>query len=333
MKVTGFAVFVLACNPTAARQPEPCAAPLAANVGAASPSTASSPALERFPSRYQYRLSFGGHALLVDPSDGGRIVGLSLDGRNVLLPREEFPLTYGSSFWPSPQSDWNWPPPVEFDAAAWSAEVRGSVLRLESQVNAALGLSAAQRISADPARELFTIVFTLENHGAVPRRVAPWQNTRVRPRGLTFFPARSGSLAASKLLLQPEDGVIWFHHDPTRIGESAKAFVDGEDGWLAQLDGDLLFLKVFPPVPAERAAPGEAEIEIYVDGQARFVEVEQQGPYDALAPGASSHWTVHWLVRRVPPGVVAESGSATLLDWVRTLVASAKNGGVAPGAP
>jgi hypothetical protein len=273
-------------------------------------------------SRRNYRLSFGGHALEVDPTDGGRIVALSLDGKSVVLTREEFPLAYGSSFWPSPQSDWNWPPPVEFDAAAWDARVTGNTLILESGINAELGLSATQRITADPRREAFAIQFSFRNHGTAPRAVAPWQNTRVRPGGLTFFPARSGSVGDSKLRLEPEGGVVWFRHDPARITENQKAFVDGEEGWLAQLDGDLLFLKVFPPIPAARTAPGEAEIEIYVDGNARFVEVEQQGAYEQLQPGGSSHWKVHWLVRRVPNDVVATPGSATLLSWVRSLAAT-----------
>jgi hypothetical protein len=125
-------------------------------------------------------------------------------------------------------------------------------------------------------------------------------------------------------MLEPKNGVVWFQYDPASIPDSQKAFVDGEEGWLAQLDGDLLFLKVFPPVPADRAAPGEAEIEIYVDGKAHFVEMEQQGPYDVLAPGESSHWQVQWLVRRVPHTVVAEPESASLLAWVRELAAAVR---------
>jgi hypothetical protein len=285
---------------------------------------APNPIPERVVSRRNYRLSFAGYALEVDPTDGGRIVALTLDGRSVVLTRDEFPLAYGSSFWPSPQSDWNWPPPVEMDAAAWDAQVRGNTLMLTSGTNPDLGLSATQRITADPAREAFAIEFTLTNRGTSPRGVAPWQNTRVRPRGLTFFPANTGSIGESKLMLEPKNGVVWFQHDPASIPDSQKAFVDGEEGWLAQLDGDLLFLKVFPPVPADRAAPGEAEIEIYVDGKAHFVEMEQQGPYDVLAPGESSHWQVQWLVRRVPHTVVAEPESASLLAWVRELAAAVR---------
>lgn len=289
--------------------------PVPTALEAAPPPTGPEPVVRR---RNQ-RLSFGSYALEVDPTDGGRIVELSLDGRNVLLTREEFPLAYGSSFWPSPQKDWSWPPPIEFDAAAWSERVDGPSLVLESRTSAQLGLAATQRISTDAVRETFVIAHNMTNRGANTRAVAPWQNTRVRPGGLTFFPANAGSVGDSKLLLEPTNGVVWFQHDPAHFAESQKAFVDGEEGWLAQLAGDLLFLKVFPPVPRERAAPSEAEIEIYVDGKGRFVEIEQQGPYQELQPGSSLHWTVYWLVRRVPDGVIAEPGSESLVTWARGL--------------
>ena len=212
-----------------------------------------------------YRIEFGPYALEVDPADGGRIVEFSLGGRSAVIPRRESSTAYGSSFWPSPQSDWQWPPPPELNSAAWDVSVDASRLLLESGTNAKLGLSARQVMHADLERELVVLDHQLVNRGNAPRKVAPWQNTRVRPRGLTFFPSDSPTLPPSALELKPVDGVIWFAHDPAAVTENQKAFADGREGWLAHVDGDLLFLKVFPDVPRDAQAPGEAEIEIYVD--------------------------------------------------------------------
>jgi hypothetical protein len=266
-----------------------------------------------------YRLEFGPYALEVDPVDGGRIVALSLDSENVIATPDRSPEAYGSSFWPSPQRDWKWPPPVEFDKAEWNVQTEGTSLVLESSTSIALGLSATQRIGADRRREAFLIEFALTNRSDVTRRVAAWQNTRCPPGGLTFFPSASPTLPESAFRVEPAQGVLWYRHDPSAPAHG-KLFFDGGEGWIAHAVGDLLFLKVFPEVARDDQAPGESDVELYVDPARRFVEVEQQGPYVALAPGASSTWPVLWLVRRVPPHVLVEARSAALLQFARRLV-------------
>lgn len=90
------------------------------------------------------------------------------------------------------------------------------------------------------------------------------------------------------------------------------------------MDGDLLFVKVFPAVARADQAPGEAEVEIYVDPAGGFVEVEQQGPYEMIAPGQSSRWTCHWLLARLEPGAVRIAGNAALLAQARALAAQVR---------
>ena len=99
--------------------------------------------------------------------------------------------------------------------------------------------------------------------------------------------------------------------------ENAKSFADGAEGFLAHVEGDRMLVKVWDEVPRERQAPGEAEVELYVDKTGRFVEIEQQGPYEELAPGASLRWTVHLLLLRLGPHVPVELGSALLVTAAR----------------
>jgi hypothetical protein len=267
----------------------------------------------------RHRMELGPYAVEVDADDGGRIVEFSLDGKNALATREDSPVAYGTSFWPSPQSDWDWPPPPELDRLPWTAAVEKDTLVLASSTNAALGLDATARIRFDRANESLLILYTLSNRGSSPRRVAPWQNSRVRPGGLTFYPSNGPTLPPSTLELPLIDGVAWLLHDPKTMTENRKSFADGAEGLLAHVAGDLLFVKTWLDVPREEQAPGEAEIELYVDKTGLFVEVEQQGPYEELAPGASLVWVTGWLIERLDPSVRVEPGSPSLLEAARRL--------------
>ena len=69
--------------------------------------------------------------------------------------------------------------------------------------------------------------------------------------------------------------------------------MDGK-GWLNFRDNGLVLTQRFPDIAPEEAAPGEAEIQVYIDARKSFVEIEAQGPYTELAPGEKLDWTVRW---------------------------------------
>ncbi|HEX3773936.1 MAG TPA: hypothetical protein VHV51_05690 [Polyangiaceae bacterium] len=98
-----------------------------------------------------------------------------------------------------------------------------------------------------------------------------------------------------------------------------KFFADGSEGFLAHLDGDLLFVKTFPDLAKTAQAPKEAEIELYADGAGNFVEVEQQGAYVEIGAHASSTWVVKWALARVPESV---RRAAAIGGWFRSRVRS-----------
>ncbi len=270
-----------------------------------------------------FRFASGELELVIDPTDGGRVIEFSLGGKNVLRERSASE-SYGSSFWTSPQSDWGWPPPFELDSGEWqwSTTRGGKELVLESELAAKLSLQVSQGVSMDPSRGAVTFRYTIENRGTLPRKVAPWQNTRVAPGGLTLYPSGGPLSPESTLSFDTSGEIAFFQHEPRRFTSGVKSFGDGKEGWLAHVDGDLVLIKVFPDVPPELQAPKEAEIEIFVDGAGKFVEVEQQGPYVEVQPGQSSEWTVTWYLRRLPKTIVAEPGSAELVDFIRRTIRS-----------
>jgi hypothetical protein len=271
-----------------------------------------------------YTFTFGDTVFAVDAATGGRIVTFSLAGRNILTAAKNGQdNNWGSTFWPSPQSDWNWPPPSELDPGAYAASLDGAVLSLVSPPVAALGLAVTKRFSVDASAAAVTVEYGLVNRGMQARKVAPWEITRVASGGLTFFPMGDGVPTKGMqdlLSLQISGGVAWFACDPTPLASDQKVFADGHEGWIAHVDGNLLLVKAFPDTPLAQAAPGEAEIELYTDAGRTYVEVENQGAYASIAPGATATWKVRWFLRLLDPSLAAKPGSAELLRTVRALV-------------
>jgi hypothetical protein len=268
--------------------------------------------------------TFGDTVFAVDAAKGGRIVTFSLAGKNILTAaRNSQDNNWGSTFWPSPQSDWNWPPPAELDPGPYAASLDGTTLSLVSPTVAALGLAVTKKFSVDVSAGAVTTEYGLSNRGTQARKVAPWEITRVASGGLTFFPMGDGAPTKGMqdlLPLQIAGGVAWFACDTTPLASDQKVFADGHEGWIAHVDGNLLLVKAFTDTPLGQAAPGEAEIELYTDAGRTYVEVENQGAYASIAPAATATWKVRWFLRHLDASISAKPGSAALLNVVRALV-------------
>jgi hypothetical protein len=91
---------------------------------------------------------------------------------------------------------------------------------------------------------------------------------------------------------------------------------------MPQVNNGVILIKRWDDVPLEKNAPGEGEVEIYANPDKSYIEIEPQGPYTILAPGASSAWEVKWYLRNLPPDIKAEAGNKNLVDFVRNTVKS-----------
>ena len=258
----------------------------------------------------------------VDARTGGRVTALRVGGRNLLTGPEIDAGNFGSTFWTSPQSAWGWPPVPEVDHAEYRASIEDSAIVMRSAPSASLGVEIEKRFSADRARGAVLFEYRIHNLGLEPIQTAPWQITRVGPGGLTFYPSGEGAFPPSNLGVQDALGATWYDYDRASITEHQKHFADGREGWLAHVDGDALLVKTFPAVPRASHAPGEAQIEIYASPSHTYVEVEAQGAYEIVHPGAALTWQVVWLARRLPAKLSVSVGSEALLAHVRALVAA-----------
>jgi hypothetical protein len=281
-----------------------------------------------------YRFTVGEMTFVAD-GPSGYVTGLMFGGRNLLIGSEVNNVTYGSSFWTSPQT-WSWPPAI--DDAAYMHRIDTAAKRIvfsspEVAVNGQ-PLAVEKRFWGDAASGAVVTEFTVTNRGTGVLRFAPWQVTRVAAEGLVFHPRGQGDPAAQTRRGAPpairtmtvSDGIVWY--DFTGNDSQSKSAGDGAEGWLAYVADGVLLLKRFVDIPAGSQAEGEAEVEVYAAPGNRLIELEPQGAAIDLAPGATSApWRVYWSVHAVPAGIEVGVGSRALVEWVRSLaVASSRRG-------
>jgi hypothetical protein len=250
--------------------------------------------------------------LEIDAQSGGRIASLRFAGIDLLTGRDVDPTNWGSTLWTSPQTDWGWPPPPEFDDVSFALSEDDGAIVLTGPPCESLGVSLSKRISLHPETAAIAIEYGIRNVGTRPRAFAHWEISRVPPRGLTFFP--TGASAAGTLAVTRAGAGTWFDHDPGALTDvGAKSFADSDGGFIAHLAQRILFVKSFADVGPKDQAPGEGEVEIYANN--RYVEVEVQGPYMAIEPDEVALWRVNWNLCALPSNLSASVGSEALFAF------------------
>lgn len=250
--------------------------------------------------------------LCVDANLGGHVIEFSLNGTNALATDTP---AIGSTFWPSPQQAWDWPPPPALDNAPYKVLQKTPAIQLMSSVCAITGLQLSKSFSLS-AEEL-VVQYTMINPGDTELRYAPWEITRVGG-GITFYRSDDPILDISSGSVIAEGGHVWHEYQPQLQQQNEKVFGNGSSGWLANAYNGLLLIKQFQPVPTADIAPGEAEVEIYGHGDEEqpYIEVEQQGRYQTIAPGEQVHWQVKWRLLTIPEELEVKVGNPQLLQLV-----------------
>ena len=261
-----------------------------------------------------FTLQSGDALMTIDFSKGGKILSLKYKEQEV-ISQSRFPESFGSTFWTSPQKEWNWPPVPEFDKQAYTVKQRDSHLVISSPVSQRLGMSVGKDFSVDSKDGAFVITYSIKNEGSEPRSVAPWEITRVpNNNGIIFFAAVDSIWPAGLMTFESAHEAVWYKTD--EAPQNRKVNADGR-GWLAYSADGLLLVKKFQDLKSGEPAPGEAEIQVYVNRGKTYIELESQGAYTLLQPGDKLSWTVRWYLK--PVDGTAEP-SATLQQAVRKLI-------------
>lgn len=240
----------------------------------------------------KYAIEMGDLIMVVDAGHGGKILSFKCQDVEVISqsPMRE---TFGSTFWTSPQKEWNWPPVQEYDKMPYSVEEEEGTLILNSQVSDRLKYRIRKEFATDKKDNSFVITYSIINESGVVRRVAPWEITRVpNEDGLIFFDASvAGITPAGLMAFTSAEGVSWYRADAADSNRKINA--DGK-GWLAYKNQHLLLVKKFQDLTPTDPAPDEAEIQVYVNRGKTYIELESQGAYTELKPMESLSWTVRW---------------------------------------
>ena len=267
----------------------------------------------------KYVLSVQDLSMTVDAGHGGKILSFKLGEQEVLAqnpaaapqpaqpgegqPRRRFfnPNSYGSTFWTSPQAEWNWPPVPEYDNLPYTAEIKDGPVKVAEVTLPALflqgqvskyGYRVCKAFTVDPSDLAFVITYSIVNESGETRKIAPWQISRVPNGGFLEFDAKpEGVTPADLMKVTFAEGLATLEVDVA--DQNRKINVDGK-GWLNFRDKGLVLTQRFPDIAQDAAAPGEAEIQVYIDARKSFVEIEAQGPYTELKPGEKLDWTVRW---------------------------------------
>ena len=281
-----------------------------------------------------WTFSFGRYRFVVAGKRGARVTEFSIDGNNLLEP------STGSTFWPSPQQAFTWPPPAEIESAAYVAQSDATSLSLTSSTAKTVGLSVNKRFWVNAASGVVSIEYQLVNQGTVSASWAPWEVTRVRAGGYTFAPLGPGSRVISQdsaqhplplTLLPPppaEGGIEWLDYPSLSLSlDNYLAEFDGAEGWLAHANRfgksslPVLFVKSFVDAPDASLPANQAEIQLWTSGTSspKLIEVEEQGAEQLLLPGAKLSWTVHWTACELPNSQLLSAGNAELSAFARAL--------------
>tara|TARA_R110000868_G_scaffold127458_4_gene335114 strand:+ start:1386 stop:2243 length:858 start_codon:yes stop_codon:yes gene_type:complete len=271
-----------------------------------------------------YRLQGEGMELAIDGNVGARAVSFKLDGTEIFGSRALHPNSYGSTLWLGPQGKWKGHKVL--DASPYSlGSYNQRELRLLSGNDSLNGFTVSKYFRLNTPDSSIAIRYTITNISKKNQEVAPWEVTRVPTGGLALFPKGiptdipSGHRGLPYLKIKDSLGIIWYPYDRS-TNSREKLFMYGSEGWLAYVRDGILFIKKFPEIDPSEAAPGEKNVEVFVNKEKTYIELENQGIYKSLPSGASLTYSVKWYARRLPHGLRPEIGNMDLVEYIRKVV-------------
>jgi len=248
---------------------------------------------------------------------GGRIVSYKYDGKEMLTQSIEHE-NFGSTLWTAPQRDWGWPPSDVLDNQNYRIEKNGKGLRMISKPDQKSGFQFDKSWEVNENQSIH-IKYVIRNISNSTKSIGAWDVTRVPCGGLVFFPD-GGVAKVPDSSLKPDfqkDGINWIQVDKKPIPENHKLFSSAIEGWVAYALNGLLFIKQFPDTKPEKYSPEQGEVEIYVNKDKSYIEIENQGDNQQLLPGESLSYDENWYLISIPEKMNIISGNNELPQLVR----------------
>ncbi|MFZ1976619.1 MAG: DUF4380 domain-containing protein, partial [Bacteroidota bacterium] len=201
-------------------------------------------------------------------------------------------------------------------------ETGSGLLRMKSEKDTQTGLQFTKEFASAQNGKI-RLTYSMFNASDTIQKTAPWDISRLHRGGLLFFPLGEGSVGVKHFAPVPTevlDGVVWFQDTKERPKENELSIADVSEGWAAFAIDGKLFIKKFTDIKQAQAAPGEAELSIYVSNEADYIEFEIQGQYTTLTPGVKMTWNIEWIAVDIPETIRTVKGSKELVEFVRRII-------------
>jgi len=270
-----------------------------------------------------YSIEYNDQSFMIDPNLGARVLSAKINGKELLLQKRDLLVNWGATFWPAPQSRWNWPPPNAFQRGKFVPEVKQNQLILTGEVDPKIGLRAVKIFSFDEAKNCLEIEYQIINESESDANVGPWEIVCVPADGSKVF-LQLGTTpenVKSSLAFDNLHGIGWFDYDAADLLPDQKLFTNTPEGWLAYINPEgILFIKTFEVVPAEQLTPGQGNAEVYVSKKMEYIELENHGEFAHLKPHESLRYKVRWFMSELPDSVSGKSMSPGLMEYIHDII-------------
>jgi hypothetical protein len=224
----------------------------------------------------------------------------------------------GDKAWPSPQSDWGWPPPSGFDGSTNAVSLSNGVVTLVTPVDATYQIRTTRVIELgfdEPVMRIRTIFERTAATARTNNSLGVWVITQLRDPVRCFVPVPSPSIFPSGYTqlgtglptqFQQTNGFISFTRD--RSASHKLGFDAGTLIWI----GTNLTLRIdaprVPGLPKASYPDNGSSTEIYTSSGTPYVEHEFLGPLSLLPNGGRMEFvTTYILFQRVEADPEAEA--------------------------
>ena len=261
-----------------------------------------------------------GKAIMKLSANGGRIISFKL-GRNELITNVKENQNFGSTLWTAPQSDWGWPPFTVLDDQEYETNKIGNIIKMVSKPDPISGLQFEKTFTVI-SNHCVRIKYLIRNISKNPKGVGAWEVTRVPCGGIAFFPwGGSGKLPQSSLTdyIQKKN-INWVSVNKIPLQNHQKLFSTASGGWLAYALNRTLFIKQFEDIKYAQYSPNQGEVEIYLNKDKSYAELENQGSYRLLQPGQNISYVVNWYLIPIPKNININIGSDQLISFCKNKI-------------
>ena len=224
----------------------------------------------------------------------------------------------GDKAWPSPQSDWDWPPPSGFDGSPNQYAISHGKVTLTTPVDKTYKIRTTRIIELardEPVMRIKTIFERISVTPLTNRSLGVWVITQMRDPVRVYVPVPSPSIFPNGYHQLGEDLPAGFRNQNNLISftrDTAKFHKLGFDADCMAWVGTNWSLRI--DVPRQRSLSAVAypdagcSVEVYTNPKAPYVELESLGPLNLLPVGGRIEFeTTYTLFQRAESDPDAEA--------------------------